>query len=120
MPRVRGGDGGGTRGGRVSPQRQRQNQKATVNSPWLDPQDHDPITFETWPEIVSEHPDWYQVHRIEQHDGISSLVLIAERQTSEAALVVVCRQAWRCRITHRGSVVMSYLPMRPVRRVTGG
>jgi hypothetical protein len=92
--------------------RQRASQRAALNRPRLsvDTSSTERVDVEQlrpqpervdWPAIVSRHPRWWQVERVERRQGRLSFVLVAECETEDAAMRAALRQASQARVWRR-------------------
>jgi hypothetical protein len=75
--------------------------------------------LEDWPAIVSVHPTWWHVSRLEVRPDGGVRVLIAERRTEAEAFAVIMRQAHQCELRRWGDRRPPYVSHRP-RLVVGG
>ena len=85
-----------------------------------DPEPRAPAPRKDWPRIISTHPNWWQVHRVEVCGLEKNYVLIAEVRTETEAFKVAAGQTSQVRIRKWGSKARDYLsPHEPLLVVTG-
>ena len=77
------------------------------------------VEHRDWPAIQSQHPQWWQVHRVEEHDGQRVFVLIAEAEDETQAFKIALSQDSEACITKWNDRSPPYFTHRPPRR-TGG
>jgi hypothetical protein len=73
-----------------------------------------------WPAISRQHPQWWQVHRIELHGEERVFVLVYETPNETEAFKVALSQESEASITKWNDRRPAYFTSRPPRRVPGG